>query len=327
MVLSCCPSGRRLTRHRGFIGLADPQRCAAFAARPRLDEVAHWLPNTSRLFRALDKGDLFFFKTRGASKRIAGFGFFERYERMPAYQVWDTFGTGTGEPDRDTLLHTILSMRRGTNAARLPTNGDFEVGCIIITAPVFFADGDHVEAPADWPSVGIQQGMGYDLTHGEGLRILDECLERADRHPYWNVEKVGKGPQRDANPLPVRPRLGQGTFRLAVIDAYRNTCAVTDDRATPLLQAAHILPLRDGGEHRVANGLLLRCDVRTLYDLGYATVTPDYEFLVSMSITADYYHGYTYLPMSGRTIVVPFDPDSHPDRDALEQHYASVYKH
>jgi hypothetical protein len=40
-------------------------------------------------FRALLPGETFFFKLRAPHRAITGFGFFERYESMPASYAWD----------------------------------------------------------------------------------------------------------------------------------------------------------------------------------------------------------------------------------------------
>src|SRR5207245_78783 len=43
-----------------------------------------------------------------------------------------------------------------------------------------------------------------------------------------------------------------------------------DEReALPVLHAAHIRPVSEGGRHLVTNGLLLRSDVHALFDRGY----------------------------------------------------------
>ncbi len=43
----------------------------------------------------------------------------------------------------------------------------------------------------------------------------------------------------------------------------------------------HIEPFADVGQHEITNGVALRSDIHTLFDLGYVTVTPDYHFKVS----------------------------------------------
>ena len=76
-------------------------------------------------------------------------------------------------------------------------------------------------------------------------------------------------------PTLVRPRLGQGAFRLAVTDAYERRCAVTDEKTLPILDAAHIRAFSAGGEHDVGNGLLLRTDIHRLFDLESRTHRTD----------------------------------------------------
>ena len=61
----------------------------------------------------------------------------------------------------------------------------------------------------------------------------------------------------------VYPRLGQGSFRFAVEQAYQQ-CAVTKEHSILALEAAHIKPYSLGGFHEVNNGLLLRADIHKL---------------------------------------------------------------
>jgi putative restriction endonuclease len=91
---------------------------------------------------------------------------------------------------------------------------------------------------------------------------------------------AGRTP-RHGEPVLVRPRLGQGAFRVLVTDVYRRRCAVSGERTLPALDAAHIRPYGEGGEHAAQNGLLLRRDIHSLFDAGYVTVTPDLRFEVS----------------------------------------------
>lgn len=62
-------------------------------------------------------------------------------------------------------------------------------------------------------------------------------------------------------------RRGQKAFRQNLVDLYRGRCAVSESRVVPLLEAAHILPHAEGSDYRVANGILLRTDIHTLFDL------------------------------------------------------------
>jgi putative restriction endonuclease len=64
-------------------------------------------------------------------------------------------------------------------------------------------------------------------------------------------------------------------------------CAITGEKALPVLQAAHIRPVTKEGFHRVDNGLLLHSDLHALFDQGYLTVTPDHRVRVSRRLKAD----------------------------------------
>jgi putative restriction endonuclease len=314
---------------KGYIGLTDPDWYRVLSAQPRVDEVNFWQPHGGRAFRALNPGDPFFFKLRAPHKAIAGFGFFARYESLPARLAWECFGPMNGAADIDAMLDRIGRLRR--DASPSDRSGQFKIGCIMIAAPVFFPPDEWVRPPTDWARTGIQQGKTYDLAAGEGLRLFTECAARANRPDhYWNVDRapelVAADAPRYGNVIPVRPRLGQGLFSLAVRDAYGHACAVTGEHSVPVLEAAHIMPYGQGGQHRVDNGLLLRSDLHRLYDRGYVTVTPDYEFRVGDRLRDEFKNGRSYYEMRGQRIRCPDVATLRPRRELLEWHGREVFR-
>jgi len=312
--------------NRGYIGLTDPDWYSFLSSQPRVDEVNFWQPHGNRAFRALERGDLFFFKLRAPLRDIAGFGFFERFEALPAWLAWETFLEMNGAPDQGTMLERILRLRGDHDPAARA--GQFLIGCIMISAPVFFPRGATVLPPNDWARTGIQQGKSYDLRSGEGARVLADCVAMT-RHTAraWNVEELAADDAaRYGNPIPVRPRLGQGLFSFAVRDAYGNACAVTQEHSRPVLEAAHIRPYASGGMHRVDNGLLLRSDLHRLYDLGYVTVTPDHVFRVGDRLREEFNNGRSYYALNNAPIAVPAQAALQPSRAALEWHSSTVFQ-
>ena len=111
-------------------------------------------------------------------------------------------------------------------------------------------------------------GKTADLTQGEGARIWQELMLRV------RTARIEE-PRFGAAQL-VRPRLGQGAFRVLVTDSYDRRCALSGERTLPVLQAAHIKPYAVGGMHLVENGVLFRSDIHMLFDRGYVTVTPEH---------------------------------------------------
>ena len=92
------------------------------------------------------------------------------------------------------------------------------------------------------------------------------------------------------------------------------------------MEAAHIRPYGDGGEHEAWNGLLLRRDIHSLFDAGYVTVTPDLRFEVSRRIKEEFDNGRHYYALHGQTIAPPPDLRQRPDPDALTWHNEHCFR-
>jgi putative restriction endonuclease len=197
-----------------------------------------------------------------------------------------------------------------------------QIGCIILGSAVFFPENLWVRQPSDWGRQNLRY-KGYDLTQGEGLRIWRECQERA---PGIGADLLGEIPVSDLTgprwgaPTLVIPRRGQGTFRVAVTEAYDRACAVTNEHSLPALEAAHIKPYAEEGPHAVNNGLLLRSDLHRLFDRGYLTVTPEYKVEVSDKLKGHFHNGKSYYPLHGTDIKFPRSIGLRPDPNFLRWH-------
>ena len=258
-------------------------------------------------------------------KKIGGFGFFATASRLPVSLAWETFGEMNGAPTFERMLALIRAYRKGPEDSR----DDPVIGCRIVGDVVFFPESHWVDQPADWRRP-IVQGKRYDTTSGEGRRVWTECLARAaDLRSDWvndpALKEIYEG-ARFGRPVPVQRRLGQGSFKVAVLDAYGRACAVTTEHSLPVLEAAHIKPYADGGLHDYGNGILLRSDVHRLFDKGYMSIDPNYRIHVSRRLREEWKNGVTYYPFEGREIEKPEDESRWPDRNLLEWHYDEVFR-
>lgn len=113
-------------------------------------------------------------------------------------------------------------------------------------------------------------------------------------------------------------RRGQQQFREALLAAYDRQCAVTGCTAVPALEAAHILPYRGEHTNRVANGLLLRADIHTLFDLDLIGVNPDGRLLVSSQLGAT-----EYERLRGSRVHMPKREEDRPDGRLLAERLKS----
>jgi len=121
-------------------------------------------------------------------------------------------------------------------------------------------------------------------------------------------------------------RLGQRSFKALVLQSYDRRCAVTGDKIVPVLQAAHIRPVAEGGENRVDNGLLLRSDVHTLFDEGYLGVDSKLRLLVSPLLRQEFGNGEEFYTRAGGRLAVPSRRLDRPGREFLEWHADSVFR-
>lgn len=307
---------------RGYVGNTDYAWYSYLRQQPNLQEVNFWQPSGGNAFRAISPGEPFFFKLKKPYYVIAGFGFFAHHSILPAWLAWDSFGGGNGASNFDEMRRRIEHYRGIENDPR----GQYEIGCLLISQPVFFEEGDWIRQPLDWP-MNTVQGKTYDLTAGEGRRIWEECLQRVSSRSKVFEPLISEDERpRYGNPILVHPRLGQGIFRVAVTDAYGRACAVTTEHTLPILEAAHIKPFSQEGPHKVSNGLLLRSDIHKLFDCGYVTVTPEYRFEASRRLKEDFDNGRTYYALHGKQIQVPMFPANRPDPALLAWHNERIFR-
>lgn len=304
---------------RLYVGITDRDWYQFLDARPGLDEVNFWQPSGSRAFRVLQPGEPFLFKLHSPANFIVGGGFLARYSPLPVELAWDAFGEKNGAASLEEMRLRIAKYRRVSPDPR----ESFTIGCIILVEPFFFPHDRWIPIPPEFPR-HVQQGKSYDVATGTGHAIWS-AVEDVLRHDGQFAVAEGDAPMW-GTPALVRRRLGQGSFRVLVTDTYERRCAITREKALPVLQAAHIRPVTKAGQHRVDNGILLRSDVHTLFDQGYLTVTLDHQVRVSGRLKRDFDNGEHYYQLDGNALWVPQDANDRPSREFLEWHADTVFR-
>jgi putative restriction endonuclease len=295
-----------------YVGVTDNDWFRFLRARPELDEVNFWQPGGNREFRTLSIGEPFLFKLHSPQNFIVGGGYFETASLLPCSLAWEVFAEKNGVASLGEMRTRIEKYRRTPEAPR----EDYQIGCVVLREPFFFEEGSWIPIPKSF-SLNIVQGKSYEVDAGEGRELWDAV--RLPLGPVPPSPEAEPGAMY-GDPLLVRPRLGQGGFRVLVTDTYERRCAVTQEKALPVLEAAHIRSVSEGGQHRIDNGLLLRSDIHRLFDRGYVTVTPDHRFLVSRKLKEDFDNGEPYYPYHGGELWLPKDSDARPGREFLQWH-------
>ncbi|MGA3683109.1 HNH endonuclease [Pseudomonas graminis] len=115
-------------------------------------------------------------------------------------------------------------------------------------------------------------------------------------------------------------RKGQSKFRSTLLRAYNYRCAVTGCEIEALLEAAHIVPYQGADTNVVSNGLLLRADIHTLFDLGLCWVDPT-KLVVKL---AEGLEGSEYEALRDQPISLPENVFDRPSADALRWHFNAL---
>lgn len=112
----------------------------------------------------------------------------------------------------------------------------------------------------------VRQAMTLaEVTPGTGLRAEDAVAEPYVLDPEDERARIARQ---------IRARRGQKAFRQALRERFKDTCLVTRCRLPDLLEAAHIAPYRGEKDNHPSNGLLLRADIHTLFDLNLLGIDP-----------------------------------------------------
>ena len=163
--------------------------------------------------------------------------------------------------------------------------------------------------PLDF-SLNIVQGKGYDNEDRATGKVLWEAV--TERLAMRVTAKYDPGPAtlaavksaRFGEPMIVRPRLGQGIFRVVVTDAYERRCAITGERTLPVLEARshQALQLR-AARMKPRMGSFCGSDLHTLFDQGYLTIDAhQLKVVVSSRIREEFENGREYHHLEGRAL-------------------------
>jgi len=303
---------------KAYVGVTDNDWYSLLKSIQPHDEVNFWQPSGRQQFKALKPGELFLFKLHSPLNYIVGGGIFAYSSILPISLAWESFERLNGADDYLQMRARVARYRK-QKEDRL---NDYPIGCILLESPFFLPEDQWIEVPSDWkPS--IVQGKGYDLTVEPGLTLWNRVQNRTN---FKHVVAESKEILPFGKPNIIFPRLGQGSFRILVTDAYERRCAISKEKTLPALDAAHIKPFSEIKTHSVSNGILLRKDMHALFDKGYITITPESNVEVSRRIKEEFENGRDYYRYQGSTIFIPSNEENQPSSDYLRWHNEEVYR-
>lgn len=127
-----------------------------------------------------------------------------------------------------------------------------------------------------------------------------------------------RGPEDRRQLAAINVRRGQLEFREKLLAAWQRRCAVTSCSIVGLLEAAHISPHAEGVDYRTSNGLLLRADIHTLFDLGLISIDEHLQVHLAEEIQFSEYARYSRKQIDR----LPERSSDAPSHEALAKRHA-----
>jgi len=117
-------------------------------------------------------------------------------------------------------------------------------------------------------------------------------------------------------------RRGQKKFREALIILYEEQCAISGTSVKDALEAAHIQPYKGEDWNHPTNGILLRADLHTLFDLKMISIDPsNNKVVISKELENTYYAQYR-----NKKLFTVKEEDCLPNKQALKDHFDEFNK-
>jgi len=236
-----------------------------------------------------------------------------RYDNSRAAKaIWGE--SGDGETDRELLffLSEPIALNLPTNELQdyfPPTNERFRQIPVDILDRI---EGDFGSVERFFRHRLLNMNAGGPVLDMSGIIKLSE-REQARLYAF-DPKSTKDGRERIVETI--TKRRGQPQMRLSLLAAYDYTCAVTGCNAPDALEAAYIIPYRGKYTHHSSNGLLLRADIHTLFDLGKIAVDTRSMTL----IVSDELHATSYRILADRPLKYPQEDSQRPSTEALDLH-------
>lgn len=114
---------------KGYIAIANDDWCNHLRLSKSSCAV-FW--RKKAVFKALNKGEYFFFLNRKAvegKRYVVGRGKYYKWNILPAKKAWDEYGSALGYKDEQDFLESIKLIYK---------NDEVDLGCILLKEVVFF---------------------------------------------------------------------------------------------------------------------------------------------------------------------------------------------
>ena len=189
-------------------------------------------------------------------------------------------------------------------------------------------DGSNVKTRYNDAFVNPKEFYFGSIDYDDLIKHINNSIDMSLKYLGLNIEKSiinnnveqfepkdSKGALEKIN-RDIINRKGQLKFRRQLLKEYNNKCAISGCEVIQVLEAAHLTPYCGEETNNIQNGILLRTDLHTLYDLGLITIEQNtYKILIHDNLKGSIYYDY-----HNEIISLPKNKDIWPSSHSLRKH-------
>jgi hypothetical protein len=122
-------------------------------------------------------------------------------------------------------------------------------------------------------------------------------------------QRMGENGHFASVSLAIAKRRGPTTLRQRLLEAYQGRCSMTGCEVEPILEVAFLQPNQPTQNTDPSNGLLLRADVHTLFDLHLIAIDPETLHIIVAPTLRDTTYGSLHQKPLRQTTLAGFQPN------------------
>ncbi|WP_050937235.1 HNH endonuclease [Vibrio harveyi] len=192
-------------------------------------------------------------------------------------------------PDTSTITNDQMYWKNRAEYEKSRSHGAFVrlVPLDLLDTPISYQillDNGMKQAP--------QKALNLDAH--DKLKLKQAIEKRFENHQDKIAEKIVD----EKTIRSIKSRRGQSEFRRNLLAKFHGRCCVSGCTITSVLEAAHIVPHSDITNYDPDNGLLLRADIHTLFDLGLIEISDKGIVSISTKLLGSEYEKYDNLMLS-----------------------------
>lgn len=312
-----------------FIINTDP-RWIAYLFSNGIRNPVFWLKrsNSPSSTAVLVNNPIFFRVTKTNPPVIKGYGVIDNIQVCGLTDAFLKYGNRLGYSTMDEMIQSSSEWTSGVTLDPAKTIYCIEIRDFQVTQDtrtdtelkLLGIDFDHRYVVTGKAIDDAQTAALVNVLRTRHLKQIEALVSFIDTNiPSQAIEDFNPKDIQDAREKIARlvaKRRGQPEFRKKLILAYNSRCAISGCRAIAALEAVHIVPYKGPQTNHVSNGLLLRADLHTLFDVGLLAIdSTNMTVLVHPALASTEYEIF-----AGKSLTIPTSAQDSPNKQALDIH-------